>query len=93
MAGRLKNYLLIALGLAVLYFLLSYHIIITSATEYDLLKKKEMTLKHTFYSLYKVKPYEALRNDTLREAGIGPVLVKRGVVSQEELKKLLRQLD
>lgn len=93
MVDRLKQYLLIGLAIAAFYFLLSHHIIFSGPTEFDLLKKQELTLEYTFYSLKNKKMADILRNDKLRDAGIADVLLDRGHISEERLDALLRKIE
>ncbi len=93
MLNRMKSYFWIALGIGALYFLLSHHIIFTSVREFDLLKKEELTLQYTFYSLKTNTPYEALRIDVLRDAGIEDILLDRGIISEERLDQMLERID
>ncbi|MGD8833315.1 MAG: hypothetical protein PVJ84_00715 [Desulfobacteraceae bacterium] len=93
MVNRLKQYLLIGIVLATFYFLLSHHIIFTSVKEFAVLKKQELTLKETFYSLNNKSIMDILRNDRLMDAGIEDVLLEWGMVSEEQLDSLLRKIN
>ena len=93
MASRIKTYFWIALGIAAFYFLLSHHIIFSSFREFVLLKKEELTLEYTFYSLRTKTPAEILKIDMLRDAGIEDVLLKRGIVTEEKLYQLIDKID
>ena len=93
MVTRLKQYFWIGLALAAFYFLLSHHIIFTSFKEFDVLKKQELTLENTFYSLNNNSITDVLRNDRLVDAGIEDVLLDRGLVSEEKLDFLFRKID
>lgn len=93
MLSRLKQYFWIAVALAIFYFLLSHHIIFSSIKEYDLLKKKELSMKYTFYNLKASNVSEALRIEALREAGIEDVILKRGLVSKEKLEQILERIE
>ena len=93
MMSRLKNYFLIAIAIAAFYFLLSHHFIFYSLKHFDLLKKQELTLKYTFYSLRQHTPYEALRIKELRDAGIEDLLLDKGIVTEERLDTILRKID
>ena len=93
MVTRLKQYFWIGLALAAFYFLLSHHIIFTSFKEFDVLKKLELTLENTFYSLNNKSIIDVLRNDRLVDAGIEDVLLDRGLVSEEKLDLLFRKMD
>ena len=91
---RIKQYLLIAAGIAVLYFFLSNHIIFDPNaddwTDIDvyLLKKQELHLHYTFYSLSNKKPETIMAIDYLREDGIGELLVEIGMITETERSRL-----
>lgn len=93
MLSRLKSYFWIALAIAAFYLMLSHHFIFYSARDFDVLKKQELTLKYTFYSIRQHTPYDTLRISELRDAGIEDVLLERGIVSDEKLNKLLNRID
>jgi hypothetical protein len=93
MLGRLKQYILIACAVGAFYFLLSHHIIFHSWNDFDFLKKNELTLKYTFFSLGQSKPEDALRIDALRDAGIADLLIEKGMISEEQLQSLLYKID
>lgn len=93
MLSRLKTYFWVALAVGAFYFLLSHHIVFTSFQDFDLLKKEELTLKYTFFSLKQASPESALRIDPLRDAGLGELMVERGMLSQERLNEILRRID
>ena len=93
MLSRIKQYLLIALAIWAFYFLMSHHFIFYSFKDFDLLKKKELTLDYTFYSLGQHDPYEALGNQVLRDAGIENLMLERGLLTEEQLDTILRQID
>ena len=93
MLARLKHYIWIGLAVAAFYFLLSHHFIFSSLTSFDLLKKNQLTLKYTFYSLMQNTPEQTLRIEALRDAGIGELMVDRGMISEARLDSLLRKID
>jgi hypothetical protein len=93
MLSRIKQYILIALGAAAFYFLLSHHIIFYGIKDFDILKKQQLTLDYTFYSLKQANPYEVLKIKPLRDAGIENIMLERGMVSQERLDQILEQID
>jgi hypothetical protein len=93
MLSRLKGYLWVVIGVAVFYFLLSHHFIFYSLKHFDLLNKKELTLKYTFYSLRQHTPYETLRIKALRDAGIENLMIEQGIVSEERLNTILSDID
>jgi len=71
------------------YFLLSYHIICFGSTV-KLLNKSKLTSEYTFIWAKNKNNESILRIDTLREAGIGDVLVEMGRLSKEQ-KEYLEQ--
>lgn len=95
MLGRLKQYFLIACGIGVFYFFLSHHVIIEvhNWKNFDLLKKSELTLKYTFFSIGQASPEDVLRIDELRDAGIADLMLEKGMVSQEDLQRILQRID
>jgi hypothetical protein len=94
MLSRLKQYLIIGLIIAGFYFILSHHFIFTgSFTSFDLLKKSKLTLNDTFYSLKQATPEDALSISDLRQDGIGDLMVKKGIISEERLDQLMQKYD
>jgi hypothetical protein len=87
MKKRLKQYALIAAAAFALWGLLDKHFIIEGHHIY-LLKKSELNLHDTFVSLSNKRPETILRNDRLREAGIGDLMVEIGMLTEDELSKL-----
>lgn len=98
MGKRIKQLILTGAVLYACYCLLNYHFIFFGR-EVEILKKSQLTLTHTFYSPgdqkeIKYKGLDSiLKNDDLREAGIGDLLVERGLVTEEELRKTEDQID
>ncbi len=93
MIARIKQYLLIGAVVGAFFFLLSHHFIFTSLTTFDVLKKKELTLKYTFYSLEQASAEDALRINDLRDDGLGDLMVAKGILTQEELDRILLKID
>ena len=93
MLSRLKQYFWIALGLFAFYYVLSHHFIFTDLKTIDILKKNELKLNYTFYSIASKSPEEIMRIDDLRDAGIGEILLKRGRVSETKLDQVIRKID
>ena len=93
MLTRLKHYVLIALAVGAFYFLLSHHFIFYSFKDFSLLKKQKLSLEYTFYSLRQHTPYDTLRIDVLRDAGIENILLDRGMVTEQRLDQILDQID
>ena len=93
MLTRLKQYVLIALAVGAFYFVLSHHFIFFSFKDFSLLKKQKLSLEYTFYSLQQHSPYDTLRIEPLREAGIENILLDRGMVTEQRLDQILDQID
>ena len=83
MLQTLKKYALYALLAGALYFLLSHHIIF-AGKNFHLLKKTELSLEYTFFSVNNKKIESIMEIDILREDGIGDLLVEIGLISEEE---------
>jgi hypothetical protein len=87
MLKRLKQYFFIGLAIAVVYFLLNQHIII-HGKNFFFLKKQEMTLEYTFFSIQEKKAAYIMQIAPLRKAGIGNILVELQIITDEERYKL-----
>jgi hypothetical protein len=87
MNSRIKQYILIAIAAAAGYFIMSNHIIF-NGREVHLLKKNELHLHYTFYSIKQKKPKVIMEIDYLREAGIGDLLVELGIIDEEQKSRL-----
>ncbi len=86
---KIKIYVLLIFLGAAGYFLLSYHIIYFGNTV-KFLNKSKLTSENTFISAANKSAESILCIDTLREAGIGNILVEMGRISPQE-KKLLEE--
>ena len=93
MLSRIKQYLLIAIAIFGFYYLLSHHFIFTSWNTFDILPKQELTLKYTFYSLKQANPEAVLRIDVLRDAGIGEIMLDKGMLPEYKYDQILRKID
>jgi hypothetical protein len=89
---RVKNLLLFVVLGAILYFLLSYHVILTNRST-RLLRKSTFTLEYTFFSTKGKSNKTILAIDALREDGIGDLLKKEGLMSEEEEALILQSLN
>jgi hypothetical protein len=87
MRQRLKQYGLIAVAAALLWFVLDNHFVF-SGKNVHLLKKEELNLHDTFVSLDNKKPETILRNDRLRDAGLGDLMVELGILSEDRKSEL-----
>jgi hypothetical protein len=93
MISRLKQYVLIGAVIGFFYFLLSNHFIFFSVQDFERLKKNELTFKHTFSSVKQVSPEVILRVTELREAGLGDLMVQRGMLDAEKLQQILLKIE
>ena len=89
---RGKNLFLLLVLAAALFFLMSYHVIMTSHGT-RLLKKSSMTLQYTFFSTKGKANKTILAIDALRKAGIGDLLKREGLMTEEEELRILESLD
>ena len=87
MLQRLKHYAIIAAAGFALWGLLSNHFIF-EGHHVHLLKKAELNLHDTFVSLHNKRPEFILKNDRLREAGIGDLMVEIGMITEDEKSRL-----
>ena len=92
MKQRIKQYLLICLAATVLYFILDNNYIVDGRDIY-LLKMTSLHLHETFVSISNERPETVLRNDILREAGIGDLFVELEMMSEEEKNLLISRYD
>ena len=90
MKQRLKQYLLIALAAAILYFVLDNHFIFQEKRVY-LLQKTTLNLHDTFVSLHNKRPETIMESEDLRDAGIGELMVDLEMLTDEERQKLESQ--
>ena len=87
MNSRIKQYILIAIIAAAGYFVMSHHFIFYG-TQVHLLKKPELHLNYTFFSIKEKRPSSIMKIDYLREAGIGDLLVELQMIDHEQRAKL-----
>ena len=92
MKQRLKQYGIIAAVAASLWFVLDNHFIF-SGKSVRLLKKEELNLHDTFVSLDNKRPESVLRNDRLREAGIGDLMVELGILTEDKKSRLESEIS
>ncbi len=92
MKQRIKQYLLIGLAATAFYFILDYHYIV-DGRDFYLLKKTSLHLHETFVSISNERPEAILRNDILRDAGIGDLFVELEMMTEEEKNLLESQYD
>jgi hypothetical protein len=87
MKQRLKQYLLIALAAAALYFVLDNHFVMKK-NRFFMLQKTSLNLHDTFVSLDNKRPATVMENEDLRDAGIGDLMVKLGMLSEAKKSQL-----
>ncbi len=98
MGKKIKQFIVLAIVCGIIYGLFSYHIIIVTGDEKAIraLEKSTMTLSDTFISL-ETGSYsgldKVLGRGTLREDGLGELLVEMGVITDQELRKLEEKID
>jgi len=88
----IKRYLIWVVLAGILFFLLSYHIILIN-NSVKLLKKSSLSLNYTFFNAKGKRPHKILSIDILRDDGIGDILVEMGIISEEELERLTEKYD
>jgi len=96
MVSRIKGYLLIAVAGAAVYFLLSHHVIFygqeaSVIQNIYLLKKSNLNLHYTFFSLHQKKPEAVMKIKQLREDGVGDLLVELGLLTEQDKSRLESQ--
>jgi hypothetical protein len=89
-----KKVFLLFIVAALLYFFLSYHIIIIEGDPRNvrLLKKSSLTLRYTFFDTRGRSNKSMMSIDILREAGIGEILIEEGLMTEQEEKLILQGL-
>ncbi len=92
MAQVLKKYLIWAILGAILYGMLSYHIIIIGKSV-RFLEKSELTLSYTFFSVIAKENKNIMAIDELRYNGIGDILLEAGLMNKDEYNRYMEQYD
>ena len=87
MNARIKQYILIAILALAGYFILNNHIIFYGG-DVHLLKKTSLHLHYTFFSVKGKRPESIMKIDYLREAGIGDLLMKLGMINADQKNRL-----
>ena len=92
MKQRIKQYLLIGLAATVFYYILDNHYIV-DGHDIHLLKKTSLHLHETFVSISNERPQTVLKNEILREAGIGELFVELEMITEDEMNRLVSKYD
>lgn len=92
MVQVLKKYLIWAALAAILYGLLSYHIIIIGKSV-KFLEKSELTLNYTFFSVMGKENKNIMAIDDLRYNGIGYILLEEGLMTRDEYNSYMEKYD
>ena len=87
-----KKLIIVAVVGGVLYFFLSYHIIIVGSGM-TLLEKSTLTLNYTFFNTKGKTNKTILAIDELREDGIGDVLYEEDLITEAELERILQKYN
>jgi hypothetical protein len=88
----LKKIVIFGAIAAVIYLVLAYHYIIID-NSVSMLKKSNLTLKYTVFSLKGKRPEAVLKIPELWKDGIGELLVKKEKISQEKLELYREQME
>ncbi len=97
MRDRIIKFVLIAAAGFGIYWLMNHHLIFFGASV-EVLPKVETNFTHTFYSVGGRKDIQykgldtILANEDLLAAGIDDLLIDRGLVTEEEVRKALDQI-
>ena len=89
---NLKRFILVIIIAVLGYLLLSFHIVYFG-NGIKILKKARLTSEYTFANVKGLPVESILKIDTLREAGIGDILVEMGKLDKERKEILEKQFE
>ena len=89
---NLKRFILVIIIAVLGYLLLSFHIVYFG-NGIRILKKARLTSEYTFANVKGLPVESILKIDTLREAGIGDILVEMGKLDKERKEILEKQFE
>jgi len=95
MRKRIKQLIIFALVVGLTYGLLSQHFFFYGR-QFKILPKEELTFNNTFVNVEPTElrtPLKILRDDTLREIGVGDVMVEFEIITSQELEDLEQRID
>jgi hypothetical protein len=92
MNALIKKILIFGILGGILYFFLSFHLIMINNT-IKLLRKSSLTLEYTFFNAKGKTNATILSNDDLREDGIGELLVEMGKMSEDQYTRLMMKYE
>ena len=99
MKKKIKHFILFGIVVGILYGLMSYHFIIYMGEDIKTVRplpKSEMTFSDTFVSLEtgNYAGFETLlKQGTLRDDGLGELLVELELLTQDRLRKIEDKID
>jgi len=93
MIKTIKKYILYAIIVGCVYMLLANHYIYVGGKTFRMLKKENLNLKYTFFSIQKKKPATIMKIDDLRWAGIGEVLYEEGFITEDKKVELEHKFE
>ena len=95
MKKRIKHFIMLALVAGLIYGLLSQHFFFYGR-QFKVQPKAELTFNYTFVNVEPTElrtPYKMLKDEGLREAGIGDVMVEFEIITDDQLGAIEDRID